>query len=156
MKKQAMFLHARLWRSVSGLAHKTRKNKMKKLWIAIFAVVGLALAAQASTIVKWGEPGGANNIVTNSGRKGAAAGSTYAVVSPADGAGGYSTNVVGQTRIVYGASTESWNATLIINHNAGDYMQLVKNYSGAVGTFTTMLAWEDFLTTSITKTPIRT
>ena len=128
---------------------------MKKLCMSMIAFAAVSLAAQASTIVRWSVPGGTTNIVTASGKKGAAAGSTYAVVSPADGAGGYSTNVVGQTRIVYGASTKPWNNTLVQNLNP-DYMQLVNNYSGAVGTFTTMLAWEDFLTTSITKTPIRT
>jgi hypothetical protein len=125
------------------------KNKYKnqRKWLIVI-MVGLSGAIQASTIVNWGASGGSSTIVTERIAKNSAAGATYGLVTPTDNAG-YPLDVPGQTRSIYGASTEAWNNTLVnqdANQANTDYMQLVKNFQGS---FNTMLAWEsaDFLTT---------
>jgi hypothetical protein len=121
--------------------------RMKKIWAGMVSLIALTAVVQAATIVNWGAPGGDTNIVTSGASKGAAAGATYALVSPDGTSGGYDLLAAGQTRTFYGAST-GWNNTLV-NNGVPDYMQLVSNFGGNLGTNNTMLAWEspNFLTT---------
>jgi len=127
--------------------------RLRKIWVGIVSLIALAALVQASTIVKWGESGGDSTIVTARAAIAVTAGTTYNLISPLDGTGttGYDLNADGQTRTFYGAQSTGFNGTLVNQDRTvtnPDYMQLVKNYSGVVGSFTTMLAWEsrDFLT----------
>ena len=125
---------------------------MNKTSIIIIAVVGLAVASQASTIVKWGEAGGDTTIVTGSAASENPIGIIYSAVnaiSPADTTGGYDLNAGGQTRRFYGAQSSVPGPTIVNNAAAGDHIQLVYNFgSGNAGTLTNMVAWQeaDFLT----------
>ncbi len=124
---------------------------MMKMKMLLGAALLLSFAVQADTIVKWGESGGDDTIVTANanGTYGTTYTGTY--VSPADGVSGYSTNVAGQTRNYYGAMDPSGNP-FGLNENGGaggtDAIQMVKNFGGAGGSVESMIAWEspDFLT----------
>ncbi|MBT3194451.1 MAG: hypothetical protein HN341_18040, partial [Verrucomicrobia bacterium] len=125
---------------------------MMKTKMLLAATLLVSLAAQGDTIVKWGESGGDDTIVTANAN--GSYGTTYTgtYVSPADGASGYDTNALGQTRNYYGAMDPD-GSPFGPNENGGadgtDAIQMVKNFGGAGGTVESMIAWEspDFLTT---------
>ncbi|MBT3194394.1 MAG: hypothetical protein HN341_17755 [Verrucomicrobia bacterium] len=127
------------------------KSTFKNTSWVVVAMLCLSSGASASTIVKWGESGGDDTIVTANAN--GSYGTTYTgtYVSPADGASGYSTNAAGQTRNYYGAMDPNGNP-FGPNENGGaggtDAIQMVKNFGGAGGTVESMIAWEapDFMT----------
>ena len=113
--------------------------------VALFSGV----ATEAATIVEWGAAGGQEIVTSNANVSGISTTySTAAYLSPADGYKGYSTHVAGQTREYYGASDAQ---VFGLNNNGGDdgkdAIQMVRNFSGAGGTVTSMIAWgaADFL-----------
>ena len=129
---------------------------MSNTLIATVAFVAMAVASQASTIVKWGEPAGDVNIIPSGNAAGEnPIGTNYSAVnaiSPANGTGGYDLYAAGQTRRFYGAQSSVPGPNIVNNANApsADHIQLVRNFgSGVPGTLTNMVAWQeaDFLTT---------
>ncbi|MBT3191485.1 MAG: hypothetical protein HN341_02915, partial [Verrucomicrobia bacterium] len=122
---------------------------MMKTKMLLAASLFLSIAVQAGTIVNFGETGGSEMVTANAN---GTVSTTYAssYTSPSDGSGGYSTNVAGQTRNYYGAMDPVH--VFGLGNNGGDdskdAIQMVKNFSGAGGSVTSMIAWEspDFLT----------
>ena len=111
----------------------------------------MALASQADTVVKWGEPGGDAGITTEKTRSGKnLPGPTYDVsnpLNPADGVGGYDLNAAGQTRTFYGATSVAQRLNVVNEDRNGDHLQLVSRADSTAGTYSSMTAWKasDFL-----------
>ena len=120
-----------------------------KSYASLFALLSTAVSVPAATIVEWGAAGGQEMVSANANASSIpSAYTTASYLSPADGASGYSTSIAGQTREYYGASDAQ---VFGINNNGGDNykdaIQMVRNFSGAGGTVTSMIAWEasDFM-----------
>jgi sialate O-acetylesterase len=119
--------------------------------LLVALAVGFSAVVQADTIVNFGASGGSDMVTANADP--ASIPTTYSTtsyLSPANGVNGYDTTAAGQTREYYGAMD---NATKFgIGQNGGDggtdAIQMVKNFGGAGGAVTSMIAWEaaDFLT----------
>lgn len=106
---------------------------------------------QAAVIVNWGASPADTGIVTSNAAGVNNFGTTYSstsIGSPADGTGGYTLAVAGQTRTFYGAKSPSNTVPIINNNGGGDRIQMVSNFGGSAGTLTSMIVWQDsgFLT----------
>jgi len=127
-----------------------KKSTLPGLSLGAAAVLLCIASAQASTIVEFGASGGSEMVTANANP--ASIPTTYSTasyLSPADGTGGYSTNVAGQTRNYYGAMDPVHLFGLGNGGGeTGDAIQMVKNFSGAGGSIESMIAWQedDFLT----------
>jgi len=121
--------------------------RVRKIGVGMVSLIVLTAVVQAVTIVNWGASDGDADIVT--GNANGVYTGTYSAgyISPADGASGYDVNAAGQTREYYGAMDLAGGVFGIANNNAGDQVQMVKNFGGAGGTVASMIAWEshDFL-----------
>ena len=126
-------------------------GKFLKSLMCLVSVGFIATSAMADTIVKWGESGGSDMVTLNANPSSIPSSySTTSYLSPVDGTSGYSTNVAGQTRNYYGAMApvHVFGLNSLGGEDGNDAIQMVKNFGGAGGTVTSMIAWEspDFLT----------
>ncbi|VGO20477.1 hypothetical protein [Pontiella sulfatireligans] len=126
-------------------------KKMRQLAIFAFAVgMTLAMSAQASTIVQWGESGGDSNIVSETqlievsgGVKTTFTAGRDSTANPVDP--GYYTNVTAGTRsAVFNLSGDQrWGNRSIKTDTSGANIEVGQNKEKREA----MIVWEDFLTT---------
>ena len=120
-----------------------------KLSLGAAAVLLCIASAQADTIVKWGESGGDTAMLTATTAGQNKLPDTYnpaTLVNPTFGAvgSGQYEDLVGQTRVFYGADNYGFGGSVFMDDGGGDYMQIV----GRSDPFSAMVAWKvsDFIT----------